>query len=62
MKTLAFQAKIYSFTLLKVINDAKLWALGYFVVATWTVTDAVIIGYSENQNLGIPDDDFRISP
>ena len=39
-----------------------LWARGYFVATTGTVTDAVIMEYIENQDLGIPDDDFRISP
>ena len=38
-----------------------LWARGYFVATTGTVTDAVIMEYIESQDLGIPDDDFRIS-
>jgi putative transposase len=37
-----------------------LWARGYFVATTGTVTDEVIKEYIENQDIGIPDDDFRI--
>jgi len=32
------------------------------VATTGAVTDAVIMEYVENQDLGIQDDDFRISP
>lgn len=37
-----------------------LWARGYFVATTGTITDEIIKEYIENQDLGIPDDDFRI--
>jgi len=37
-----------------------LWARGYFVATTGTVTDETIKEYIENQDIGIPDDDFRI--
>ena len=37
-----------------------LWARGYFVATTGTVTDEIIKEYIENQDSGIPDDDFRI--
>lgn len=37
-----------------------LWVRGYFVATTGTVTDEIIKEYIENQDLGIPDDDFRI--
>ena len=43
-------------------RDLHLWARGYFVATTGTVTDAVIMEYIENQDLDIPDDDFRITP
>jgi putative transposase len=39
-----------------------LWARGYFVATTGTVTDEVIMDYIANQDTGIPDDDFRIAP
>ncbi len=39
-----------------------LWARGYFVATTGTVTDDIIMDYIEKQDVGIPDDDFRISP
>lgn len=38
-----------------------LWARGYFVATTGTVTDEVIMEYIEKQDIGIPDDDFHIS-
>ena len=37
-----------------------LWARGYFVATTGTVTDETIKEYIENQDIGIPDDNFRI--
>jgi len=37
-----------------------LWARGYFVATTGTVTDEIIKEYIENQEVGLPDDDFRI--
>lgn len=37
-----------------------LWACSYFVATTGTVTDETIKEYIENQDIGIPDDDFRI--
>ena len=39
-----------------------LWARGYFVATTGTVTDEVIMDYIANQDTGIADDDFRIAP
>ena len=33
---------------------------GYFVATTGTVTDEIIKEYIENQDSGVPDDDFRI--
>ncbi len=39
-----------------------LWARGYFVATTGTVTDEVIMDYIEKQDVGTPYDDFRISP
>jgi putative transposase len=38
-----------------------LWARGYFVATSGTVTDEIIKEYIENQDIGTPDDDFRIS-
>ena len=37
-----------------------LWGRGYFVATTGTVTDEIIKEYIENQDSGIPDDDFRV--
>ena len=37
-----------------------LWARGYFVATTGTVTDEVIKEYIANQDKDLPDDDFRI--
>jgi len=37
-----------------------LWARGYFVATTGTVTDEIIKEYIENQDIGTLDDDFRI--
>jgi putative transposase len=37
-----------------------LWTRGYFVATTGTVTDEIIKEYIENQDIGTPDDDFRI--
>ena len=38
-----------------------LWARGYFVATTGTVTDEIIKEYIEKQDSIQPDDDFRIS-
>jgi len=38
-----------------------LWARGYFVATTGTVTDEVIKQYIENQEIENPDDDFKIT-
>jgi putative transposase len=38
-----------------------LWARGYFVATTGTITDEIIKEYIENQDSETPDDDFRIS-
>ena len=38
-----------------------LWARGYFVVTTGTITDDIIKEYIENQDSETPDDDFHIS-
>jgi putative transposase len=38
-----------------------LWARGYFVAATGTVTDEIIMDYIANQDTGNADDDFRIA-
>ena len=62
VKTLAFQAKNFNFTLLKDINNEKLWVRCYFVATTGIVADTVIMGNIENQGLGITNDDFRIPP
>ena len=37
-----------------------LWARGYFVVTTDTVTYEIIKEYIVNQDIGIHDDDFQI--
>jgi putative transposase len=37
-----------------------LWARGYFVATTGTITDEMIKEYIENQDSGTPDDDFHI--
>ena len=37
-----------------------LWGRGYFVATTGTVTDEIIKEYIENQDSGVPDDDFRM--
>jgi len=37
-----------------------LWARGYFVATTGTVTDEVVKDYIEHQDSEIADDDFRI--
>ena len=37
-----------------------LWAGGYFVATTGTVTDEIIKEYIANQDKDIPNDDFRI--
>ena len=48
-------------TLHKKFWGHHLWARGYFVATTGTVTDKVIMEYIENQDVGVPDDDFQIS-
>jgi len=48
-------------TLHKKFWGQHFWARGYFVATTGTVTDKVIMEYIENQDVGLPDDDFRIS-
>ena len=48
-------------TLQKKFWGQHLWARGYFVATTGTVTDKTIMEYIENQDVGIPDDDFQIS-
>jgi putative transposase len=40
--------------------DQHLWSRGCFVATTGTVTDEIIKEYIENQDIGTPDDDFRI--
>ena len=40
--------------------DQHLWARGYFVATTGTVTDEIIKEYIANQDKDLPDDDFRI--
>ena len=37
-----------------------LWARGYFVATTGTITDEMIKEYIEHQDSEVPDDDFRI--
>ncbi len=45
----------------KVFWGQHLWARGYFVATTGTVTDEVIKEYIEKQDIQNPDDDFKIS-
>ncbi len=45
----------------KMFWGQHLWARGYFVATTGTVTDEIIKEYIENQDIENPDDDFKIA-
>jgi putative transposase len=47
-------------TLQKQFWGRHLWARGYFAASSGNVTDEVIIKYIEEQEIGKPNDDFRI--
>ena len=38
-----------------------LWARGYFAASSGNITDEIIIEYINNQDVGKPDDDFKVS-
>ena len=38
-----------------------LWARGYFAASSGNITDEIIMEYINNQDVGKPDDDFKVS-
>ncbi len=37
------------------------WARGYFAASSGNITDEIIMEYINNQDIGRPDDDFKVS-